>query len=796
MQYGLDYDVYKRVKDDKKEVIKAKEQPTILFVILIISILISRVIIFYDSGNVSGLAPFGLAYLIAVMMKKDKTKVMTATIGIIAGYFSISGNITYSYVNILAIALITAYYIIAQKINGNIKEQNIYLLILVSYFVYGFLINGNEIGVNLTLALINTIVVIPVYLVIKYGINCMEEFDTNYFFTTEEIISMGIVLCLVIAGIGNVGIMGVTLTNILSYVSILLIAYLGGAAYGSALGVAMGTIVGMNSGNITLCIAFYGMAGLIAGIFKDTGKVFSYLAYVIMYLGLSLYSQNLAITTIIEIMVAGVIFLSVPKKVLDIIEVEINNDRKMDKFNEVELNELKTEFGDKIEELGDALKLVSSTFANMGINNKLTYKNKSSALIENLADRVCGKCARCGKCWERNFNLTYNSFHELIKNCEEGNVIFPDYLEKVCLNKFELIKGGERIVDTLKEGEVVRSRLSDGRLLLANHMQSLSLSLDDMLSEFKNSVNLYSDLERVIRKALNKNSIEYKNVFCYVDAMGREKIKIALNNCGGGKYCSRNILPIITEVMRKPMCIGKDGCKINPNNSECNIVFEEAPKFQVVSYAAMASKEGDEYTGDTYGFGKTQNERYMTILSDGMGSGPEASKESKATVDIIERFIESGFSINTAVEMVNSIMGIKFDEDERFSTLDLNIIDLYTGEISFTKVGAVASFIKRGNEIKIIESNMPPFGLMDEVELEEIKEKLKVGDIVVTVSDGVVDIDKSEIGKYIWIEKYLKDSVKDPKELAGDIIEKAKELSGGKANDDMTVVVSKVYSRY
>lgn len=91
---------------------------------------------------------------------------------------------------------------------------------------------------------------------------------------------------------------------------------------------------------------------------------------------------------------------------------------------------------------------------------------------------------------------------------------------------------------------------------------------------------------------------------------------------------------------------------------------------------------------------------------------------------------------------------------------------------------------------------MPPFGLVDNVELEEVKMNVKNGDIIVLLSDGVVDVDKDSIGKFNWIEDYLRTASKDPKQLVGDIIDRAKELSGGKANDDMTVVVSKVYSMY
>ena len=138
-------------------------------------------------------------------------------------------------------------------------------------------------------------------------------------------------------------------------------------------------------------------------------------------------------------------------------------------------------------------------------------------------------------------------------------------------------------------------------------------------------------------------------------------------------------------------------------------------------------------------------------------------------------------------------MAMKFEEDEKFSTLDFNMIDLYSGEITFIKVGAVASFIKRGKKVKPIISNMPPLGLVDSVDVEEVKSNVTTGDIIVTISDGILDVNEESLGRYNWIESYLEDCSKDPKKLAEDILDRAKGLSGGRAKDDMTVVVSKVY---
>ena len=215
-----------------------------------------------------------------------------------------------------------------------------------------------------------------------------------------------------------------------------------------------------------------------------------------------------------------------------------------------------------------------------------------------------------------------------------------------------------------------------------------------------------------------------------------------------------------------------------------------------MSYVEFSAKDGEKYSGDSYNFGKNKNGQYITAISDGMGSGPQAGVESTVALNLVESFMESGFSERTTLSTVNSIMGMKFDDDEKFTTLDMNYIDLYTGETTFIKVGGVASFIKRGKDVQVISNPTLPFGIMDGIDVNKINKKLKHGDIIVTMSDGVLDVDKSNIGDTTWVEEYLSQASSNPQELSRELIERAKKLSGDKVMDDMTVVVSKLYASY
>ncbi len=259
--------------------------------------------------------------------------------------------------------------------------------------------------------------------------------------------------------------------------------------------------------------------------------------------------------------------------------------------------------------------------------------------------------------------------------------------------------------------------------------------------------------------------------------------------CSGGQPCIKQLLPIINEAVNKTMCISGEGCLINAETKKCSVVFEETPKFHVATYAATACKTGESYIGDSYSFGRMRDGNHITIISDGMGSGAEAGKDSKAAVELIEKFEEAGFNSITAINTVNSIISMRFDEEEKFSTLDLNSIDLYSGDSVFMKVGAAASFI--------INSKTLPIGVLDKPDVDIIEKKLKNGDIVISISDGILDVNSKSAVSNDWICSFLKETkCANPKELVVEILDKAKELSGGKPKDDMTILVSKVYGIY
>ncbi|HFD2045297.1 TPA: stage II sporulation protein E [Clostridium perfringens] len=794
MQYGVKIDNYKRVKDSEnvKNNMKIEASSIGLIMAMVAGLLISRVYLDMTFGVVQVLAPFGLAYLIAIT-NYEKKYILSSSLGVIVGYITLFNKVNNFSAYIIISTIVTI--ISMSKLNKKVRNIASFITVFSGLFIYGVLVGSSYIILHFIGAISVTALVFPIYYVVSYTLKCIEEINTQHFFSIDEIVSIELFICLLIVGIGTLSINDISFRNIAAILFIVVLAFISDTNMGAGAGITMGIILGFATGNLMESIAIYGACGLVAGIFRESGKLFTALSFNIIFVIVTLYSGVFNNISFIEALVGTGIFLLIPKKIYNKISLEINKDKKVGHFSEVRFAEIKDELTERLRDFTEVLSIMGKSLNNLVGNDKLAIKNKGNALVENLSDRTCSDCDMRYMCWKRELHQTYNAFSDLIRNYENNSGSFPHELEKKCIKKYALVKNLEDIMNIYMVNETLKSRLGEGRKILSNHINNMSVTISEIVDEFGNELHLCTDVEKSIKKSLLKYGINFGSLICYNDKNGRIKIKMQMENCMGSQACIKTILPIISETIGKNMSIGSEGCNINSKNNMCEIVIEEAPKYHINSHVAVATKEGEKFTGDSYSYGRTKDGNYITVISDGMGSGPEAGLESKVSVEIIEKFMEVGFDEKIAIDAVNAIMSIKFSEDEKFSTLDMNKIDLYTGNAKFMKVGAIESFIKRGNKVEVINSNTLPFGVLEEPDVDTVEKQVGNGDVIVSISDGILDVKNDGSFDTTWLIEFLKNTkYRQPKDLSIAILEKAKELSGGKAKDDMTVVVSKVFA--
>ncbi len=219
---------------------------------------------------------------------------------------------------------------------------------------------------------------------------------------------------------------------------------------------------------------------------------------------------------------------------------------------------------------------------------------------------------------------------------------------------------------------------------------------------------------------------------------------------------------------------------------ECALFEASCEPVYRAEFAAngTAFSEG-EISGDTAVSFESGDGRFYSLISDGMGSGDAAHKTSVFCADFLSEILTAPASKSTALHLLNHI--IRSGEEECSATVDLFELDLYTGEATFYKCGAAASYVKRESSIFRIRSETAPIGLMKSIDAERVRVEVKNGDYIIMLSDGVSQSPEDAT----WLLEFLnKPATPDVREYAESILSLARENS--KLCDDMSVAVVRI----
>lgn len=215
-------------------------------------------------------------------------------------------------------------------------------------------------------------------------------------------------------------------------------------------------------------------------------------------------------------------------------------------------------------------------------------------------------------------------------------------------------------------------------------------------------------------------------------------------------------------------------------------IYEDEPKYTVLSAISRAVKEGEKISGDNFSMEEYNQSQVVVMLADGMGSGELACKDSQAVIEFMERFLEAGFQKEKAFSMVNGAIAAQ-NGCCNLTTLDVCAVNLLTGEAEFVKAGAASSYIKRGNWVDEVAADTLPLGSIDELCPITQSVRLADTDMLIMVSDGISDaIEDEAVGRLREI--IARSLVENPKEMADYLLRYAINSQGGRIRDDMTVL--------
>ncbi len=164
--------------------------------------------------------------------------------------------------------------------------------------------------------------------------------------------------------------------------------------------------------------------------------------------------------------------------------------------------------------------------------------------------------------------------------------------------------------------------------------------------------------------------------------------------------------------------------------------------------SALRPKEGEQLCGDhltTFEVGST----LYLLLSDGMGSGESAHRESAMTARLLQQFLSAGIDPIPALKTLNGALRLRGEDGGGFTTIDLLALQRGTGAAAVYKYGAAPSYVKRTGSVSRLTGRSLPAGLQaDPPEVTRLH--LQPGSFFVMTSDGIADEGSDE-----WLQNLL-----------------------------------------
>lgn len=450
--------------------------------------------------------------------------------------------------------------------------------------------------------------------------------------------------------------------------------------------------------------------------------------------------------------------------------------------------------GERLVEIADSLQSLAEGFRQeTEPGNTVPDKNR---LMEELSDKLCRNCSSCEFCWEQNAEASYHSVCKLLETaCSNGKVTsaqMPEEMRTGCIQ-------AERYAEELNH------RLEQERHLYQLYCQQEESRgiIAEQLAEVAGAVRKSSRIlcgreesaelqKQVLVNFFYTERLKVKEIALFFDREAGRELRLVAKVRRGVCIRTRVLAEQISTLLEIPFLSSEENRNVI-GKEYAEYIFYEAPRYHVLTGVARVAREDGAHSGDNYSFLRSGRKDAVMVLADGMGSGLEAGRDSTMVVELLEQLLSAGFEESAVVRLLNAVLMLR-SRQVKFTTLDMGIVNLYTGSCEFVKAGAATTFIKRKNWVETIASTSVPLGFLDRVECETKQKKLYHDDYVIMLSDGALDC----IGipeKEEYLEQLIADMTeRSPQEMANRILEGITESPGYVARDDITILVTGVFA--
>lgn len=569
----------------------------------------------------------------------------------------------------------------------------------------------------------------------------------------------------------------------IAVIIVMLTVFRGGLGAGCACGAAIGAAMDLSFGGIPVFTMTYTLSALISGIFSKKGRLPFALSFIIVNsivtIWLWKFSENLY--ALYETFAASVIFLLFPDSL--IAKISVLFPAESGGYGFLRVREYAR---DKVDLVSDAFRGIFEAVKASAADPD-TCENPA-VIFDRASDCVCRCCRESCRCWQREYSETYDILNNITPKLLRDGMInaddFPKRFTDKCGKINELVSAINSETRTFLTRRQFKARLSETHAAALNQYGDIASILKSLSQDLGGQITVEAPLERKLIKYLRGLNIDASAAVFRIRS-GRLRAEI--------RSSALHLLLKDPEYLDKLSAVlGTRLCTSEIRSEADRLVLLEAEPLSVSIGVASSKKSGQNVSGDKSIYFRTDDGFLYVLLSDGMGTGPEAAGISGITVSILERFLKAGVSPELALKILSDLMLLKNDSGIESATVDLLAIDMFSGDSRIFKYGAAPSYVKKNTSIRKVNGLSFPSGLIRSGGSERnncTKLHLSPGAFTVMLSDGVTQGSDDQ-----WLRTLLSEHTGDASaELSRLILESAAEKFG--KSDDMTVLAIRTAER-
>ena len=509
---------------------------------------------------------------------------------------------------------------------------------------------------------------------------------------------------------------------------------------------------------------FFGAAGLAAGFCRSSSRITLTAVFTAVDLAglLAVGMDDMAFCIQADTVIGGMIFLMLPEKLIV----------TCGRFFTGTTGESRDFAGKEMEFAAGALCDIRENIT--GVMSALAEKKIPYSMKEDVCGQVCGRCRNKLDCWEKNYERTNRLFIRLEqKKLSDISTVSAGF---ECIKRREVLEGFERARREEAYSRILLARINENRKLLFSQMEASEEIVRSLAGRL--NVNISAGMTAGLCRTLDKCGIAYSAAAAYYNNRGRLIAEIYLSE--EERELPRGLCKTLSRELGVTLCSSAPfRC-----GRETRLRFNQQTKYSLSYVSRQMSAAENQPCGDKCGMFTDGLGKAYIYISDGMGSGSRAALDSEISSRLFIRLIRSGMGCSGAVKLINSIMLTK-PSDESFATLDIAQIDLDTGDMTIYKSGAAATLIRYSDAVVMYSLASNPVGIIPDPMTGRKDCKLRGGDVVAMMSDGVPE------AAYPYIKEQFGLDTEQEK-LAENICGYSHKIMSGVMPDDVTVTLTRL----